>query len=135
MKYFLDSNIYIYLNKKQFENIAAHLAFVEMDKIKIPSMVAAELFHGAYKSEYTEYNLARLNQFLSRYETVPFGEKAADCYGRIRADLEREGCIIGYNDMVIAATVLANEGVLVTRNVREFSRIKGLNIEDWSETN
>ena len=133
MNYYLDSNVYISINKKMFENIAARLASIDMDKIKIPSMVAAELFHGAYKSDYIEYNLARLNLFLSRYETVPFGESAAEHYGQIRANLEREGCVIDYNDMVTAATVLANGGILVTHNIGEFSRIDGLSLEDWSE--
>ena len=70
--------------------------------------------------------------FLSEIETVPFGEKAAFLAGQIRADLDRAGTPIGGNDILIAATTLLNQGVLVTNNTREFSYIKGLMLEDWS---
>ena len=66
------------------------------------------------------------------FDVAPFTRHAAECYGRIRADLEAKGQIIGANDLLIAATVMAENGVLVTHNTREFSRISGLAVEDWT---
>ncbi len=63
--------------------------------------------------------------------SVPFDDLAADVYGRIRADLERQGQAIGPNDTLIAAIALANGLTIVTHNTAEFSRVSGLLIEDW----
>ncbi|MDR0328941.1 MAG: type II toxin-antitoxin system VapC family toxin [Planctomycetaceae bacterium] len=63
---------------------------------------------------------------------VPFDHAASQIYGDIRAHLESKGQPIGWNDLMIAATVLAHDGVLVTHNIGEFSRIKGLTCEDWT---
>ena len=102
------------------------------ENIKIPSMVAAELLYGAEKSGKREYNLKLFKTFLSIYEIINFDYKSAEYYAAIRAELERKGKIIGNNDIVIASTVIANNGVLVTHNVDEFSLIKELKIEDWT---
>ena len=95
-------------------------------------MVAAELIYGAEKSLKREYNLEKVTLFLSLFEIVPFDASAAQLYGAIRCSLERVGEIIGGNDLVIAATVLASNGTLVTNNTGEFSRVSGLQVEDWS---
>jgi tRNA(fMet)-specific endonuclease VapC len=100
--------------------------------VKIPSVVAAELYYGASKSEKRSYNIARFEKFISVYEIVPFALSAARYYGDIRADLERKGQMIGWNDLIIAAIVLANEGLLVTHNTGEFSRIDNIDLEDWT---
>ncbi|MBO4395238.1 MAG: PIN domain-containing protein [Eubacterium sp.] len=69
--------------------------------------------------------------FIREFKTVPFSHEAAVRYGVIRNELERAGKPIGPNDLLIAATVLAECGILVTHNVNEFDRIDGLEIEDW----
>jgi len=96
-------------------------------------MVVAELRLGVEKSARREYNSERLERFLSLYEIVPFDDEATKCYAKIRAELERGGKIIGANDLVIAATVLNNDGTLITRNTDEFSRITELKLENWYE--
>ncbi|MDR0448438.1 MAG: type II toxin-antitoxin system VapC family toxin, partial [Treponema sp.] len=88
--------------------------------------------YGAEKSKKREFNLKIVRVFLSIYEVVNFDEKSAEYYAAIRADLERKGQGIGGNDIVIASTVLANAGVLVTHNIDEFSRVNGLAVEDWT---
>jgi tRNA(fMet)-specific endonuclease VapC len=65
------------------------------------------------------------------FEIVSFDSRSADYYGTVRLELEKKGQLIGPNDLVIAATVLAHGGVLVTHNVKEFKRVKGLKVEDW----
>ena len=74
-----------------------------------------------------------VESFLLPFEIVPFGEKSARVYGRLRGDLESKGMTIGPNDLLIAATALAYGAVLVTNNVREFKRVPGLSLEEWDE--
>ena len=67
------------------------------------------------------------------FNSEGFDECCTEAYGKIRADLEKNGTVIGPNDLMIAATVIRKGGVLVTHNTKEFSRIEGLRIEDWTE--
>ena len=69
---------------------------------------------------------------LSNIEIVEFDQKAAESYGNIRAFLESEGTVIGPYDMLIAGQALSLNCTLVTNNIREFKRIKTLNIETWA---
>ena len=133
MIYFLDTNICIHFLNDKFHNIRKRISALDISEIKISSVVAAELIYGAYKSAKVDYNLSRFEKFLSLYEIVPFGGNAINIYGEIRTELERKGTVIGWNDMLIAATVLANDGVLVTNNTNEFSRINNLVLEDWTQ--
>jgi tRNA(fMet)-specific endonuclease VapC len=68
---------------------------------------------------------------LSAIEVLPFEEPADQRYGELRADLERRGASIGPNDMLIAAHALMLDCIVVTANVREFSRVRGLRVENW----
>ena len=95
-------------------------------------MVAAELLYGAEKSAKREDNLKLFRTFLSVFKIINFDEKAAEHYAVLRTELERKGLIIGGNDIIIAATVLANNGILVTQNTGEFSYIKNLKTADWT---
>lgn len=99
----------------------------------IPSVVAAELFTGATKSNRPEDNRFLVEEFLLPFEIIPFDALCAREYASIRSRLEAEGKKIGPNDLLIAATARAHGAVLVTRNVREFKRVSGLALEDWSE--
>ena len=132
MTYFLDTNICIYYLNNSAVNLSNALEKMPFDSIKIPSMVAAELLFAAGKSIKREQNLKIFKTFLSLYEIVPFDAKAADYYSAARIQLERKGQLIGSNDLVIAATAMANGGSLVTHNVDRFSRISGLTVQDWT---
>lgn len=133
MIYFLDTNICIYYIKGKFsENINKHLRKIKISNIKIPSVVVAELYYGAEKSSMPEKSKSVFDSFLANFEIVDFDNKAALKYGKIRADLERNGMPIGNNDLEIAATALANKATLVTHNTSEFSRIAELKIDDWT---
>jgi tRNA(fMet)-specific endonuclease VapC len=76
--------------------------------------------------------LSNRRKFHGKRKIVHFDKEAAGYYAVIRSELERKGQIIGGNDIVIAATALANAGILVTHNVNEFSRINGLMLDDWT---
>jgi len=76
-------------------------------------------------------SLAKQREFLDRFISLPFDDRAAEFYGQIRARLTAQGLPIGPNDLMIASIVLSNQLILVTHNIREFSRVDGLQIEDW----
>ena len=133
MTYFFDTNICIYFLKGVFPGLQKKVTRSQPDKIKIPSMVAAELVYGARKSKQTTRNMEKVERFLKPVQIIPFDKEAALIYGRIRSDLEGKGKIIGFNDMIIAATVLAHNGILITNNNDEFSRVKGLVLENWTQ--
>jgi tRNA(fMet)-specific endonuclease VapC len=103
------------------------------DEIKVPSIVKAELLCGAAKSRRKEENEKIILSFLFPYQIVAFGSSEAEAYAETRAVLEKEGNIIGPNDLVVAATVKANDGMLITNNAEEFARVKQLNIANWLE--
>jgi len=131
VSYFLDTNICIYYINGSAPIVKERLERMPLESIKIPSMVVAELLYGVEKSGRREQNLKRCKEFLSVYEIIPFDEKSAEQYAVIKAKLERNGVIIGGNDIAIAAIVLANSGVIVSHNTAEFSRVDGLAVEDW----
>lgn len=133
MKYYLDSNICIFFLRNREGVVAQKIASAGREDIKIPSMVKGELLTGAMKSARREQNIVEVMDFLDNYEIVPFDSEAAEVYGEIKSWLELRGTPIGFNDMIIAATALANNGILVTNNTREFSRIPGLMLDDWTQ--
>ena len=132
MTYFLDSNFVISAIKNKIPDIEKKMKPISHSSIKVPSMVRAELIAGAYNGHDVKNDIENINGFLSPYEVIPFDKGASDIYGRIWAELEKTGRRIGANDLIIAATVMSNGGILVTNNTKEFSRIKGLHLEDWS---
>lgn len=99
-------------------------------EVSISAIVAAELFHGAYHSKRIQENLRDTIELILNFDVVPFGEAEAKAYGQILDSLERKGQVIGNNDMLIAATALIRNATLVTNNIREFSRIDGLKLDD-----
>ena len=99
----------------------------------IPAIVQAELRLGAAKSDDPQGGTLLLERFLSPFATIPFDGECAASYGIIRADLEQRGYIIGPNDLFIAATAYAHNAVLITGNIREFSRVSGLQVQRWDE--
>lgn len=133
MRYLLDSNVCArYLNGTSLA-IRKRLQSTNITDIAVCSVVKGELFDGAIKSNNPERTLARQQEFLKLFVSLPFDDDAALIYGRIRAELSANGTPIGPNDFQIAAIALANNLILVTHNTREFNRVNGLQIEDWEE--
>ncbi len=98
----------------------------------ISAITLAELEHGVKKSAYPEKNGLALMQFLSVLTVLPFDDMASVEYGKICAYLWKQGAPIGVMDMLIAAHAKAEGMILVTNNVREFERVPGLTVENWS---
>ena len=132
MNYYLDTDICVFALKGQFPAIKKWLQGFVPDHIKIPSVVKSELLLGALKSTRPKETFHLVERFLGPYEIISFDGQAAVAYARIRHELETMGKSIGPNDLIIAATVVANQGTLVTHNSKEFNRVPGLLTEDWT---
>lgn len=127
----LDTNVCLALINRSDEQAAARLLEHPPDSVRLCSVVKAELHFGAQNSARLSENLQRIEIFCRAFESLPFDDESARHYGIVRAQLRREGRPIGGNDLMIAAIAIANSHVLVTRNVREFSRVAGLEVERW----
>jgi tRNA(fMet)-specific endonuclease VapC len=130
--YCLDTNICVYAIKDSHPGLKARLQLLPPQLLAVPTMVKAELLYGAERSSQSARNRLGLEEFLGPFSILPFDDAATLHYARIRDHLERIGKPIGSEDLVIAATALSNGAVLVTHNTREFDRIPGLVVEDWT---
>jgi tRNA(fMet)-specific endonuclease VapC len=129
--YLLDTNACVECLRNGHAGVVARFQSCSPRELRLCSVVVAELCYGAYKGPKPSANLTLVQTFAAPLVSVPFDDRAADVYGRIRADLERRGQAIGPNDTMIAAIALANGLTVVTHNTAEFSRVSGLLIEDW----
>jgi tRNA(fMet)-specific endonuclease VapC len=133
MNYLLDTNICILLIRQKSPQILAKLTAHGLDDVGVSAITVAELQYGVYKSSQIDQNQRALDQFLLPLNILSFDPHAALRYGQVRAALERQGLPIGSLDTLIAAHALSAQLILVTNNVREFSRVAGLQIEDWTQ--
>ncbi len=133
MIYVLDTDICIFALKGQFPSIRKHMAAHPPHGIKVPSVVKAELLLGVHKSANPRQAHTIVEFFLAPLEIIPFDDSCAVVYAKIRHDLEKKGRLIGPNDLIIAATTLAHQGSLITHNTKEFSRVSGLKLQDWTQ--
>jgi tRNA(fMet)-specific endonuclease VapC len=129
--YYLDSNICIDFLRGKKRTIEEHLLRLTPNQIKIPIIVKAELLYGIEKSNKKQENRIAYEKFIKAFEIINLDDEAIKQYSWIRLELEKGGNVIGSNDIFIAAIVIANNGILVTHNINEFSRISGLKYEDW----
>ncbi|MBF0998285.1 MAG: type II toxin-antitoxin system VapC family toxin [Lachnospiraceae bacterium] len=133
MRYMLDTNICIYVIKHKPEKVLRKLQTIHPEDVCISSVTYAELVCGVEKSAAVEKNRLALSMLLANMEILDFDVEAADCYGKIRADLEKKGRPIGPLDMMIAGHGQSLGYTVVTNNVKEFSRVTALRIENWAE--
>ena len=133
MRYMLDTNICIYAIKHKPEKVFHKLQEVDSEDVCVSSVTYAELVHGVEKSAAVEKNRLALSMLLANIEIKNFDTYAADCYGKIRADLEKKGTPIGSLDMMIAGHAQSLDLTIVTNNVKEFARVDNLKIENWTE--
>lgn len=130
IRYLLDTNIVIYVIKRRPIQVLDKFN-ANATRMAISAITLAELMHGVEKSSQPDANLAVVEDFCSRLEVLPYTTKAAQHYGSIRAALERNGQLIGVNDLHIAGHARSEGLVLVTNNVREFERVPALQVENW----
>lgn len=131
MKYLLDTNTCIYFLNKSSENIIARMKNISPADIKLSSITVAELFFGAEKSSAKKKNQAIVDAFIYNFEQMPFDNKCCRNYAEIRSYLQKKGTPIGPMDLLIASISITHNLTLITNNVKEFKRVKGLNTENW----
>lgn len=133
MRYMLDTNICIYAIKHKPEQVFLKLQECDPSEVYISSVTYAELVHGVEKSQSIEKNRVALALLLANIEIMDFDASAAESYGKIRANLEKSGKLIGPLDMMIAGHAKSLGYTIVTNNTREFMRVDGLKLENWAE--
>jgi tRNA(fMet)-specific endonuclease VapC len=126
----LDTNIISDLIRNPKGKAAKRIAKVGEDSICTSVIVAAELRYGCAKSG-SKRLLKAVEDVLGEIEVLPFDVPADTEYGGIRSELEAAGTPIGGNDLLIAAHAHAAGATMVTANVDEFKRVRGLNVENW----
>lgn len=131
--YLLDTDICIYLIKKQPEYLLKKFNRQKAGKIGISSVSVAELEYGVAKSTFPGKNRIALLEFLSELEIIPFSDQDTEAYGLVRSWLEKKGIPIGPYDLQIAAQCLSRGYVLVTNNSRELKRVPDLKTENWTQ--
>lgn len=129
--YLLDTNVCIVYLKGKSSNVNQRLKSLKRNNIAVCSVVKAELFYGSIRSNNPKKALQVQKAFLEQFISLPFDDRCALVYGKLRANLASAGTPIGSNDLLIATIALTNDLILVTHNVREFSRVQGLKLEDW----
>jgi tRNA(fMet)-specific endonuclease VapC len=129
--YMLDTNICIYIKKHHPLSVSAKLQTLSINEVCMSSITYAELVYGAMKSQQAAFNLQKIAQLKTLIPILNFDEAAAEKYGEIRAELEKQGLPIGSNDFLIAAHALSQNLILVSNNLREFNRVKNLQTDNW----
>ena len=132
LKYLLDTNMVIYTMKNRPQQVKRRFQ-QHHGRMGISTVTLGELVFGAEHSQQVERNLADIEALAARLEVLPFDNKAAYHFGQIRATLYRTGRPIGPYDMMIAGHARASGLILITNNVKEFERVPGLLLEDWSQ--
>ena len=129
--FLLDTNACIKILNSSSASLVSRLKGLHPSRIKLSSVVKAELLYGARKSARPAQNLRVLQDFFHPFRSLVFDDLCSEEYGVLRTELERTGEPVGPYDMMIAATAIAYDLTLVTHNRDEFSRIAGLKWEDW----
>lgn len=131
LRYLLDTNICIYIAKKKPPSVLQKFEKLSTGQIGMSIITYGELFYGAQKSEFSKKNIAQLEELSSFIPPIPLSIDVGKRYGEIRSSLEKSGMPIGNNDLWIAAHALSLKLILVTNNIKEFSRIPKLKLENW----
>lgn len=132
IKYMLDTDTCIFaINNKPIH--VKRMFNAHVGQICISSITLAELVAGAEKSKNVSKNLLGIEGITARLEVIDFDEKAAYEYGQVRAQLEVDGNKIGPLDTMIAAHARSLSLIIITNNVREFKRVEGLRITNWTD--
>ncbi|MGM0984613.1 MAG: type II toxin-antitoxin system tRNA(fMet)-specific endonuclease VapC [Pseudomonadota bacterium] len=134
LKYMLDTNICIYTIKNKPTQVRETFKR-HQEQLCISTVTLMELIYGAEKSTHPERNLYSIEGFSARLEVLQYDADAAAHTGQLRAELAKAGAPIGPYDQMIAGHARSRGLVVVTNNIREFERVPGLRLEDWSTTN
>jgi tRNA(fMet)-specific endonuclease VapC len=132
LQFMLDTNIVIFVLKNKPDYLRARFN-EQHGRLAISSVALSELVYGAEASSRPDANLRNIEGFTARLDVLAFDEQAAHHTGRIRAGLRRAGTPIGAYDVMIAGHARSRGLTVVTNNVREFERVPGLQVIDWTD--
>jgi tRNA(fMet)-specific endonuclease VapC len=130
--YMLDTDTSSYIMKRSHQSILSRLQTVPVSEISISAITKSELMYGVEVSPRRQQDFMALEAYLKHVAVLDYPEEAAVHYGQIRAALKVAGKMIGANDLLIAAHARSLGLVLVTNNTREFDRVEGLRLENWT---
>jgi tRNA(fMet)-specific endonuclease VapC len=131
LNYLLDTNICIYIMKQKPTSVLEKFEQLEVGMVGMSAITYGELLFGAKKSNHPQKANNLIHQICDYIPPLPISLKVSTFYADIRTTLEKQGKIIGNNDLWIAAHCLELDTTLVTNNEKEFSRVTNLNIENW----
>ncbi len=131
-RYLLDTNICIYIRQKRPYEVLRRFRRLRAGEAALSVITYGELLYGAAKSAQRATAMERLRELTQILPALALPESAAEAYGEVRSELETKGTMIGNNDLWIAAHALASELILVTNNEKEFRRVRGLKIQNWT---
>lgn len=131
-RYLLDTNICIYIRQKRPEAVLRRFRKLRPGEAVLSVITYGELLYGAAKSKQRAVAFERLQELVNLLPALALPETAAESYGTIRAQLEARGEMIGNNDLWIAAHATAAGLTLVTNNEKEFVRVPGLKVQNWT---
>jgi len=129
----LDTDICIYLAKNKHPQVTARFERLKPEQPVMSAITYGELQYGANKSIERSRAVSQLAELIQYIPVESVTSSAAQAYGEIRAALEKQGRAIGNNDLWIAAHAMALDVTLATNNDREFLRVTGLSVENWTK--
>jgi tRNA(fMet)-specific endonuclease VapC len=132
-RYMLDTNICIYIAKHQPPEVKTRFERLKPGQLVMSAITYGELHYGASKSSQRTRALEQIEELIRDIPVEDLTSETARAYGEIRAALERQGRLIGNNDLWIGAHAMAMDVTLATNNEREFKRIAGLSVENWAK--
>jgi tRNA(fMet)-specific endonuclease VapC len=133
VRYLIDTNILIFLCSSKSKSLEHKFKTHNPEEFLVLSITVGELIYGVNKSLNRDRNLQAILKILSPFTIIDFDSSAGWEYGEIRAELEKKGTIVGGNDMMIAAQARRRGLIVITNNVKEYKRIHGLRVEDWTK--
>ena len=131
MSYMLDTDTCIYIKNRRPSHVIDRFSRLQDGDVVMSLITFGELLNGALKSNQANIALQKINQLATILPVQAMSADVAKQYAAIRRKLEKQGNIIGANDLWIAAHAMTQDLTLVTNNTREFSRVEGLRIENW----
>lgn len=128
----LDTDTCIFILRRSIPALLSRIQSVPLQEQAISVVTLAELLYGVQESSKKKTNQAGVDALVRHVAVMDWSAKAAEHYAEIRADLKRKGQSIGANDLMIAAHARSEGAIVVTNNIKDFGRVKGLKVENWT---
>ncbi len=129
--YMLDTDICAFILRRSSPTLLKRIEAVPLQEQSVSMITLAELLYGVQVSSSKKANRTAVDVLMRHLAVMEWSRDAAEHYAEIRADLKKRGQLIGSNDLLIAAHARSIGAVMVTNNVKDFRRVKGLKIENW----